>query len=333
MRTVDAQAFSEIQAFVAVAQSKSFVRAAERLGVDPPNVSRTIARLEGRIDMRLLHRTTRSVSLTGVGEGYLAYCVKLLADFDAAQEFIASHGAGLAGPLRVTIPMTFGLTELGPILSAFSTAHPKVCVETLITDNTLDLAAEGIDVAIRIGADEANAHLHARLLGRTERVLCASPAYLEQHGVPRKPADLAAHRCLIFSGRPQGNVWTLTRAGASETLNLAATLSANNSLLLREMALSGIGIAPLAHYVVGDMLAKRTLVRVLPAWSLGTLHIRVVYLSARNMSPKVRAFIEFCALHIAEIGRSRGGFLQEPRRTSALTSSSARSSTRTGTRR
>jgi len=300
MRFADAQVFSEIQAFVAVAQSQSFARASERLGVDPPNVSRIISRLEARVEMRLLNRTTRSVSLTSAGIGYLEYCVKMLADFEAAQEFIASQRNGLAGPIRITIPMTFGLTRLGPILSDFSRTHPKVTVEAVITDDLLDLTAERIDVAIRIGAN-IDGNLHARRLGRTERVLCASPAYLDKNGLPQSPNELLDHRCLVFSGRPQANVWTLRRGDdATETVSVSPALSANNSLLLRELALNDIGIAPIAHYVIAASLADGSLVRVLPEWILGTLEISAVYLSSKNMSPKVRAFIDFCAINMTD---------------------------------
>ena len=299
MRFADAQVFSEIQAFVAVAQSQSFARAAERLGVDPPNVSRIISRLEARVEMRLLNRTTRSVSLTSAGIGYLEYCVKMLAGFEAAQEFIASQRNGLSGPIRITIPMTFGLTRLGPILSDFSRTHPKVTVEAVITDELLDLTADRIDVAIRIGAN-IDGNLHARRLGRTERVLCASPGYIDKNGLPESPNDLLDHRCLVFSGRPQANVWTLRRGDAAETVSVNPALSANNSLLLRELALNDIGIAPIANYVIAACLAEGSLERVLPEWMLGSLDICAVYLSSKNMSPKVRAFIDFCAINMTD---------------------------------
>lgn len=299
MRFSDGQVFSEMQAFVAVAQSHSFARAAERLGVDPPNLSRIVSRLEKRVELRLLNRTTRSVSLTSAGIGYLDYCVKMLAHFDEAQEFIESERNGISGPIRITIPMTFGLTRLGPILSAFSHAHPKVRVEALVTDDLLDLTAQRIDVGIRMGAT-VDANLHARFLGRTNRVLCASPRYIEENGIPRSPNELLDHKCLVFSSRPQANVWTLKRDGLiDETLTVNPVLSANNSLLLREMAISDIGIAPIAEYVIASSLADNSLVRVLPEWTLGSLDICAVYLSSRNMSPKVRAFIDFCVINMS----------------------------------
>lgn len=294
MRATDGQLFSDMQAFVAVAQCGGFARAAEQLGADPPNVSRALARLEARLGLRLLHRTTRSVSLTSSGSGYLEHCLKALGAFGEAQEFIASEQRGVAGRLRITIPMSFGLTKLGPILSAFSATHPQVQVESTVTDDLVDLTAQRIDVAIRIGAS-IDHRLHSRLLGQTERLLCASPDYLKQHGVPAAPRDLLDHRCLVYSGRPQAELWALQSGSRQEPIRVTPALSANNSLVLRDLACQGSGIAPIAHYVVQDMLASGALVRVLPAWSLGSLDICAVYLSARHMPPKVRAFIDFCA--------------------------------------
>lgn len=299
MRVSDGQLFSEIQAFVAVAQSQSFARAAERLGVDPPNVSRIVSRLEARVALRLLNRTTRSVSLTSAGVGYLEYCVKMLADFEAAQEFISSERDGLAGQVRITIPMTFGLTRLGPILCAFSRVHPKVQVDTVITDDVLDLTAQRIDVAIRIGAS-IDRNLHSRLLTRTERILCASPAYIATNGMPQSPSELIDHQCLVFSGRQHAEVWALKNGNAAATIHVNPVISANNSLLLRQLALSDMGIAPIAQYVVESALADGSLVRVLSPWTLGTLDICAVYLSSKNLSPKVRAFIDFCAISMSD---------------------------------
>ncbi|MBB4846231.1 DNA-binding transcriptional LysR family regulator [Paucibacter oligotrophus] len=299
MKFADAQMFSEMRAFVAVAQSLSFTRAAEKLGIDPPNVSRIVSRLEARIDLRLLNRTTRSVSLSSAGVGYLEYCVKMLADFEAAEEFIASQRDGLVGPIRITIPMSFGLTRLGPILSAFSQAHPKVTVETVITDDVLDLTAERIDVAIRIGSS-LDTSLHSRLLGRTERILCASPEYVGKHGMPESPSDLLDHKCLVFTGRPNVDVWVLRREHAIEKVKVKPVVSANNSIFLRDLALSSIGIAPIAQYVVASSLAKGTLVRLLDEWTLEHLDICAVYLSSKNMSPKVRSFIDFCVVNMQD---------------------------------
>lgn len=294
MRATDGQLFSDMQAFVAVAQRGGFARAAEQLGADPPNVSRAVARLESRLGLRLLHRTTRSVSLTSSGSGYLAHCLKALGAFDEAQEFIASEQRGISGSLKITMPMSFGLTQLGPILSAFSATYPQVQVEATVTDELLDLTAQRIDVAIRIGVS-IDHRLHSRVLGQTERLLCASPAYLRQHGAPGAPRDLLDHRCLVYSGRPQANLWALRSGEHEDSVRVTPALSANNSLVLRDLALQGSGIAPIAHYVVQELLASGALQRVLPAWSLGSLDICAVYLTARHMAPKVRAFIDFCA--------------------------------------
>jgi len=294
MGATDGQLYSEMQTFATVAQCKSFARAAEQLGTDPPNVSRVVSRLESRLGLRLLHRTTRSVSLTSSGNGYLEKCLKAISAFEEAQEFIASEQGGISGKLRITIPMTFGLTKLGPILSGFSKIYPHVQVESTLTDEVIDLTSQRIDVAIRMSTS-FDSNLHSRLLGKTERILCASPAYLEQHGTPRSPRDLNHHRCLVFAGRPNASLWTMRAGNKTEAISVKATLSTNNSLLLRELAGSGIGIVPIAEYVAHDMLASGQLVRVLPRWSLGSLDICAVYLSAKHMSPKVRAFIDFCA--------------------------------------
>ena len=294
MRATDGPLYADMQAFVAVAQCRSFARAAEQLQIDPPNVSRVVSRLESRLGLRLLNRTTRSVSLTSSGAGYLEHCLKTISAFEAAQEFIANEQSGVSGRLRITIPMTFGLTKLGPILSAFSATYPEVRVEATVTDELVDLTEQRIDVAIRMGT-AIHGKLHSRLLARTERILCASPAYIEAHGMPRAPRDLVRHRCLVFSGRPNAKLWSLTAGARQEALNIQPALSANNSLVLRELAQNGVGIAPIAHYVAEDLLAQGRLVRVLPRWSLGSLEICAVYLSAKHLSPKVRAFVDFCA--------------------------------------
>jgi DNA-binding transcriptional LysR family regulator len=300
MRLSDGQLFSEMIAFVAVATCQSYVRAAAKLGVEPPNLSRTISRLEKRVGLRLLHRTTRSVSLTSAGASYLAYCSAAVAQFEQAEQFIHAQRDELSGPLRLSIPMSFGLTRLGPILAGFTRANPGVAVEALLSDDIVDLAAQGIDIALRIGASMDPA-LHARLLTRTDRILCASPAYLRQHGTPALPQDVARHATLAFANRPNASSWILAREGsAAQTVVVQPVISVNNSLLLRDLALQDMGIAPLAHYVVADALAQRQLVRVLPDWTAGSLNICAVYLSQRNISPAVRAFIDFCVLHMSD---------------------------------
>jgi DNA-binding transcriptional LysR family regulator len=293
MRIPDGQNFADIMAFVTVADCMSFAKAAQSLGVEPANLSRTVTRLEKRIGTRLLNRTTRSVSLTSAGIGYYQHCTEIVTCYRRAQDFITGQRADLAGPLRITVPMTFGIVKLGSVLPGFAAAYPQIQLEILSSDEFLDLTEHRIDAAIRMEVSR-DPLLNSRLLGQTDRILCASPAYLAEYGVPATPAELTSHRCIVFSRNPQTNTWNLrssNRRPARVTVN--SFCSVNNSLLLKQFAINGTGITPVAEYVVSDELSSGELVRVLPEWTLGTINISIVYLSPRNLSPRVRAFIDY----------------------------------------
>lgn len=286
--------FDDLQAFVRVVESGSFSEAARRLGLSKSMVSRQVSALEADLGVRLLHRTTRSLSPTEAGRAYLERCQRILADLDEANLMVSRLQAVPRGSLRVTAPLSFGIGHLATALPGFLERYPEIELDMNMTDRHVDLVDEGWDVAVRIGR-LADSSLIARRLAPIRRVVCAAPAYLERRGVPRVPADLAGHDCLSHSAV---NPWEWRFSaldGQVLSVEIRGRFHADNGDVLRVMALAAQGLAFLPTFFVGDDIRAGRLVPVLEEFVPLDVALHAVYPHNRHLSPKVRAFVDYLA--------------------------------------
>ena len=280
---------SGMKAFTKVVEEGSFTAAARALGMPKSTVSRHVAALEDHLGVRLLHRTTRSLRPTDVGQAYYDRASRIVADVTEAEEAVTQMQRAPRGKLRVTAGVSFGAQYLGPLVSGYMKRYPEVEVEVVLTDRFVDLIDEGFDVAVRAGK-LADSSLIARKLGTARMVICGSPEYLAAHGKPRSVDDLKGHRCIRYGHNRQGSTWSL-RGG---TVPLGTELTVNNGDLIRELAVAGLGLALLPVFIVGQELEAGRLVQVLPDEVEQTGGVYVVYPHSRHLSAKVRAFVDHC---------------------------------------
>ena len=291
--------FHAITAFAKVVETGSFVRAAELLGVSVSAVSRHVAELEEHLDARLLNRTTRRLSLTESGRIFYERSVQLLADLEEAEQ---SAGAGTVRPrgtLRLTCGTTFGARHLAPAVADFVGRYPEMRLDVELSDRTTDLVDEGFDAAVRIGAIGSQ-NLVGRKLGETRLVCCASPAYLERHGEPKRPEELVKHACLTYAYLPGKNVWPLRdRLGNDQSIKVVGPVHANSGRFLEALAVAGVGIVVEPDFLVGPDVRAGRLVPILRSFEPTPANIYFVYPSRRHLSAKVRAFADFLAARFA----------------------------------
>src|SRR5262245_43168258 len=233
---------SAVTAFVRVVELGGFARAAERLSMSTSAVSRQVAELEAHLDARLLNRTTRRISLTEAGQAFFERSVQLLADLEEAESAVRTAAVAPKGKLRVTCGVSFGVRAIAPAIAEFGARHPQLSFELDLSDRVVDLVDEGFDVAVRVGAGGPPG-LVSRVLGHTRLICCAAPSYLETHGVPAHPLDLARHRCLEYSHLAPGVVWTFEdQGGEKHTVRIASRVRANSGRMLAELAALGMGV-------------------------------------------------------------------------------------------
>jgi len=284
-----------IEAFVRVAESGSFSKAAERLQSSKSAVSRQVSALETELGARLLHRTTRALTLTEAGRSYFERAARILADLAEANASVGQLQAAPRGRLRVSAPMSFGFLHLAPAVPEFLDRYPDVELDMIMNDRFVDLVDEGFDMAVRIGT-LADSSLVARRLAPMRRTVCASTAYLDKHGTPASPDDLKTHECLCYSNVGMAQEWRFVRPdGRPWPVEVRGRLHANNGDALRAAALRGFGLAVLPSFLVGRDFQSGALVSVLEEFLSQDSAVHAVYPHARHLSPKVRAFVDFLA--------------------------------------
>lgn len=287
--------FQSIAAFVSVIENGSFARAAEKLGQSVSAVSRRVAELEEHLDARLLNRTTRRLSLTETGRAFHERAVQLLADLEEAEQGASAGGVTPRGTLRLTAPITYGIRVLAPIVAAFAAKYDQVRVDVDLSDRVVDLVDEGFDLAVRIGEIRSQ-FLVARRIGATSLVCCAAPSYLERHGTPRTPDDLARHSCLTYEYAATRHQWRFIGAdGGDRVVRIGGPLHANNGRMLGALAVEGAGIVCEPDFILAPDLERGALVPILTDWTLPSIAIHAAYPSRRHLSAKVRAFVDFLA--------------------------------------
>lgn len=281
--------FGDLDIFARVVTNGSMSAAARELNISPAVVSKRVRRLEERLGVRLLQRTTRQLALTEAGQGFYERVISILASIEDAEGFVASGVAQARGLLRVSAPTSFGRMHIAPHLKGFLDAEPLVTVELTLDDSFVDLVGEGFDLAIRI-AELPDSSLVAKRLAPNTRVLCATPDYLARHGMPATLEDLARHR-LVAHNTDQ---WRLEGPEGPVTVQLKGPLHTNSSEVVREALLSGLGIALRSTWDVGPELKSGALVQLLPSYSGGRrVAVHAVYPSRRHLEQKVRVFVEF----------------------------------------
>jgi DNA-binding transcriptional LysR family regulator len=284
--------------FVKVVEGSSFAAAARHFRMSPAMVSSHVRAIEERIGARLLNRTTRRVSPTEVGQGYYERCVRILAEVEDAERAAGDANSTPRGVLRVSAPFTFGIAHVAPAVANYLAVYPDVSVELSLNDRYVDLIEDGVDVAIRAG-QLPDSSLIARKLADVRVVLCASPRYLERHGAPQSPQDLAKHSCLSYSLSITRNEWRFGEgSGTPETVPVSGRCVANNGDVLRVLALKGEGIIRVPSYVVEEDIAAGRLVRLMPQYESLEMPVSAVYTPGRFLSAKVRAFVDFVAAHL-----------------------------------
>jgi DNA-binding transcriptional LysR family regulator len=283
-----------IAAFARVVDSGSFSAAARRLNVSKSAISAHVQRLEARLGVRLLNRTTRRLSLTEAGAAYYRHCARILAEAEAAEQAATTLQREPRGTLRISAPESFGRMHVAPAVPAFLKRYPDLTLDINLSPAYENLVDKGLDLAIRIGKLEDSA-LVVRKLASSRLVLCAAPAYLEQRGTPRHAEDLASHNCLCANVLAWGDEWRLVGKHGEERVAVSGSLRSDNAEMLRAAALDGVGIATLPTWAVAEELRSGMLRRVLLGWEPPVSGIYAVYPGNRLMSMKVRVFVDHLA--------------------------------------
>jgi DNA-binding transcriptional LysR family regulator len=284
---------AEMTAFVRSVDGGGFSAAARELGLTPSALSKLVTRLEDRLGARLLQRTTRRLQLTPEGEAFYVRSRRILADMDEAEAEVVEAGVRPTGLLRLHCGSAFGMHQLAPAIPLFLERYPGVELDITISDEPLVGLGEGVDLAIRIGPlDESS--MVARRICNLERVICAAPSYLERCGVPRTPDDLQHHNCLWITSLPVLRRWPFDTDDGIRVVHIDGNVVANNAETVLQLAMAGVGITRLTDVIVGDAIRRGELIPILSEWHhVEPVPLYATYPSGRNLSPKIRAMVDF----------------------------------------
>lgn len=290
---------SDLEFFVLLSKLGSLSAAAREMGVTPPAATRRLMQLEQRLGVRLANRSTRRVSLTSEGELYLAQAAQILADIRALEESVSSRRVEPKGLLRVNATLGFGRTTIAPLVSRFAHTWPEVEVQLQLTDRPINLVEEAYDLAIRFG-ELPDTRLTARRIISNRRFLCAAPAYLNKHGTPAVPADLARHVCILHRQNDDAfATWRLAKGRKVDTVKVRGRLSSNDGDVVLGWALDGHGILPRSEWDAAKYLDSGRLQVVLPDYALPSADLYAYYPSRVHQSAKLRAFLDFLVAQLA----------------------------------
>jgi len=282
----------QLRSFLAVVRAGSFVGGAEATGQSKAAVSRHVGELEEGLGVRLLHRTTRRLSLTEAGTRFHARALELLAEFDELESETSARGGEAVGLLRINAPMTFGNLHLAPLWPRFLAAHPKVSLDVTLNDRVVDLVDEGYDLAVRISS-LADSSLVTRQLASTRIVLCASPAYLAATGTPTHPQELARHEVIAYAYWAKGDDWRFQGPEGEVAVRVHPRLRSNSGDTCRAAALEGQGIVLQPDFLVGEDLQRGLLVEVMPQYRSLELGIYAVFPTRKHLPMKTRRLVDF----------------------------------------
>ncbi len=289
------KSLSNVATFVRVAEAQSFVEAANWLGLSPSAVSKAVAKLEEELGIKLLHRTTRSVSLTPEGERFYEGIKRLLGEMEALTEELTESLSEPRGRLKVSMPAAYGRMWGAEIVAQFLQTYPKIFIELSLDDRDVDLAAEGVDVAIRAGALVDSVNLIARRLFVDPLITCATPEYLDRFGRPQHPDELSNYNCLNFRNRKTGRhmPWFFTIDDNVERRTVEGCLTIDDGEAVGRTAMAGVGISQMPGFMAAEALRKGLLEEVLSDYRPPPVPFTALYLDRRLVSPRIQAFIDF----------------------------------------
>lgn len=288
---------NDIAAFASVVKHGSYTMAAKQLGLTRSAIGKSVVRLEQRLQVRLLNRTTRSLSLTDDGRVLYETCVTILEELEGVESALAQRSGTPQGQLRISLPVALGRLHVMPVIAAFLKKWDAVTVEASLSDRVVDLIDERFDLAIRIGIPKDDSRLLTRTVAHQQMITCAAPEYLLRHGKPVSPKELNAFRCLHFVAEGRVLPWNFGYADKKVSLINEGALHLDNAEAIKVAALAGLGIAKLPSYIVAEDLRNGMLQTVLSEFSEPPEPIRVVYPSKRHISPKIRCFIDELVSH------------------------------------
>jgi len=291
------ESFGAIPVFVTVVESGGFSPAAKLLGISKSAVSKRVTQLEEQMGVKLLHRTTRKLSLTEAGEHFFQHARIAHQAAKDAQDAVAQLQGEPQGRLRINTPMSFGRLHIAPLIPEFLKRYPKISIEMVMDDKVADLIGEGFDIAIR-GGDLPDSSLIARKLAPLRNVLCASPEYIEKHGRPVELSQLADHNCLIFTYSKDIKEWLFIKDGQTQSVEVTGNYNVNNSEALREALLQGVGIGRLPTFVAGPDIKSGELVSLFEEYQMPDKTIYAVFPERQYLPSKVRAFIDFAVEYL-----------------------------------
>ena len=286
--------FHAMETFIRVVDTGSFSAAARALGIGQPSVSKVIAAIEDQLQVRLLVRTTRRLTATEAGQIYYEHARRALDEAHEAEALARGSAGGLEGRLRICAPVTFARLHIAPALGGFMDLHPSLKLEVIMDDRTVDLLAENIDAAFRLGY-LADSSLTARKLASSDRLVVASPAYLARRGRPQSPGDLLAHEAIVYSQPAGGAVWKFRKGTAESSVTLQTRLSFTAAEGVREGVLAGLGLTMASRWMFAPELSDGQVVPVLEDWLLSPVDLWAIYPSGRLPSTKARAFTTWLA--------------------------------------
>lgn len=286
--------FIEMEAFNAVVDSGSFVKAADSLNTSKAAISRYVSDLETRLGVRLLHRTTRKLSLTDEGQIFFLRSKELLSELNNAELEITSRNDVASGLIRINTPVTFGIKHLSPLWGKFLERYPEIKLEITLADRIVDLVEEGYDVAIRI-ANLASSNLISKKLSATRLILCASAAYLKKHGIPQHPDELAHHATIAYSLFSTKDEWHFDGPEGQISVKTNPRIHSNNGDTCRAVALNGMGIILQPSFLISEDIQSGALIELMPQYKSIELGIYAIYASRKHLAPKIRVLIDFLA--------------------------------------
>ncbi|AFY93223.1 LysR family transcriptional regulator [Chamaesiphon minutus] len=291
------KSLSNMLAFVRVAEVQSFVQASNVLGLSTSAVSKAVARLEADLGVKLFHRTTRSISLTTDGVRFYEGCQQLLGELNALEAEIQGNRVAPRGRLTVSVPTAFGRICLVPVLKAFTQAFPEIALDISMDDRPVDLAEQGIDIAIRTGQLSDSANLIIRQLLTYPLMVCGSPTYFEQYEQPQHPEQLQQHTCLNFRNRSTGRFypWSFTVEGKAERYAVSGSVVFDNADAIVRSAIAGLGLSQMPAFLAAEAISTGNLVEVLNPYRPPEVPVWICYLDRRFVAPRIRAFVDFMA--------------------------------------
>jgi DNA-binding transcriptional LysR family regulator len=290
----------QMSSFVAVVDAGSFVRAADATGQSKAAVSRHVGELELRLGTRLLHRTTRHLSLTSEGQAFVARCRELLAAIDEAESELLATRAAPSGLIRINAPLSYGVLKLAPLWGRFMERNPRVTLDVTLSDRVVDLVDEGFDLAVRIST-LASSTLVSRKLASARLMLCGSPAYLRKHGKPKRPPELATHRVISYSYLTTQDEWQFTGPAGSESVRVRACMHTNNGDTCRLAALDHQGIVLQPDFLVSADIRRGALVELMPEYRAMEMGVYAVYPTRKYLPLKIRRLVDFLAQSLREV--------------------------------